>query len=130
MLRLRGLSRNEPEQKGRHVSRGVVLNWSAVVAAVKSLDLECSQNGYETEVPADWTKFLMQPVPGSIESSCGPIALNSIEWLLINPIHSTWRGRLVAPVFEDRSEPLKAKLEAAGVSYSDEVDGILIRRKG
>ena len=102
------------------------MSWSAVISSVNRLGLLCQLKGRNLETPSGWTAFLIEPAPGYIESTCGPIPFREIEWLLVNPVYSKERGRLVAPFEEDRSEFLKKNLEEAGMAFSQTSDGVLV----
>jgi len=104
-----------------------VVNWSAVVEAVHSLGLECRLKGRKTGTPGEWTNFLIEPTKGYIESRCGPISYSEIEWLLINPFKTTFRGRLVPPVVVDVSEQLTALLDESGARYLRNAQGFVVR---
>jgi len=100
--------------------------WDAVVAAVCGLRLEVKLQARGLENPESWTKFLIVPVNGYIESNSGPVPFRDIEWLLVNHIRSTHRGRLVSPLVEDVLVELSRALSDAGAVYSVEEHGVRV----
>ncbi|MBE5316819.1 MAG: hypothetical protein H4O13_15615 [Xanthomonadales bacterium] len=92
------------------------VGWESLVAIVHSLGLEsCLLVRGEVE-PSEWSRFLLIPSPSYIEANCGPVKLEDIECLLINPVQTVHRGIRVAPSRVDHSAKLVELLSKAGAT--------------
>ena len=103
--------------------------WPEVVAAIQGLRLKVhlqARDAEPVEAPTEWSSFLTIPVPGCIETACGPVAFQDIEWLLVNPIRTTHRGVRVPPLVEDLTSELTGHLNRAGATYTLDEDGVRI----
>ncbi|WP_409070874.1 DUF6678 family protein [Hymenobacter sp. HSC-4F20] len=75
--------------------------------------------------PAGWCRWIIQPVPGYIESStAGPCPAYEVEWVDINPIVTIHIGRLVKDKYVNYQAELEAQLTAARVAWQH-IDGLL-----
>lgn len=93
------------------------MKWNEIVEVVRDMRLEVQVKCRGLALPDGWTSFLIIPVAGYLESSpCGPVPFSDIEWIDVNPLRITERGRLVAPLIEDMSAELQARLAAVGVN--------------
>jgi hypothetical protein len=100
--------------------------WDAVVDVVYGLRLEVKLQIHGLENPECWTKFLIIPVDGYIESNNGPVPFREVDCLLINHIRSTHRGRLLSPLIEDVLVELSRALNDAGAVYNIEEQGVRV----
>lgn len=105
----------------------VQMKWDDVVEVVGDLRLEVRVKCRGLELPGRWTSFLIVPVPGYLESSpCGPVPFPDVEWIDVNPLRITERGRLVTPLIEDMSAELQSRIAALGVESIVESDSVRI----
>lgn len=74
--------------------------------------------------PYEWCSWLCVPVPGYLEIG-GPLPVRHIEWVEVNPVVTTSRGRLVPPQVDDYTDLLKGQLTAAGLSFIVTDDGYI-----
>lgn len=102
--------------------------WPAVVAIVHDLKVETriQQRGCEDWPARGWSKFLIVPTTGYLESENGPITYHDVISLEIRTVRETARGRLIAPLIEDMRVPLISALDAIRMPYRLERDRIRI----
>ena len=74
--------------------------------------------------PESWGHWLGVLVPVYLEIS-GPWPARKVEWVEVNPIVTTSRGRLVPPRVDDYTDLLRRQLTAAGFSFVVTDDGYL-----
>lgn len=74
--------------------------------------------------PESWGHYLIAPVPGYIEIN-GPWAVRHVEWVEVNPVVTTSRGRLVPPLVDDCTGLLRQQLTQAGLSFIVTDDGYI-----
>ncbi|QQQ00667.1 DUF6678 family protein [Lysobacter enzymogenes] len=92
------------------------MQWDAIVAVVRELRLKARVKPRGSPPPPEWTTFLIVPVPGYVESSgCGPLPFREVEWIEIDPVRVTERGRLLAPAVENLAGELLSRLTALGL---------------
>ncbi|OON67425.1 DUF6678 family protein [Hymenobacter sp. CRA2] len=77
----------------------------------------------ETE-PVSWGQWLGVPVPGYIEIN-GPWPVREVEWVEVNPVVTTFQGRLIPPQVADHTADLTRQLKSASLSFSVTNDGYL-----
>lgn len=105
----------------------VQMKWDEVVEVVRELRLEVRVKCRGRALTGRWTSFLLVPVPGYLESSpCGPVPFPDVEWIDVNPLRITERGRLVAPLIEDMSAEPQARMAAVGVNSIVGSDGVRV----
>ena len=72
----------------------------------------------QAAAPSDWSAWVSEPVGGYIEMfTTGPWRTAEVEWLEINPVATTYVGRLVPERRTDHQEALEAGLTAAGLPW-------------
>lgn len=64
-----------------------------------------------------WSRFLISPSPGYIETEAGPVALRKVEFIDIDPLEYRHTGRLTAPQFYDHTAAIQEFFEIIAVPY-------------
>ncbi|ROU09296.1 DUF6678 family protein [Lysobacter enzymogenes] len=92
------------------------MQWDAIVALIRELRLKARVKPRGSPPPPEWTTFLIVPTRSYVESSgCGPVPFREVEWIEIDPVRITERGRLVPPAVENLAGELLSRLTALGV---------------
>ena len=69
-------------------------------------------------VPSEWSAWVSEPSRSYIETfTTGPWRTAEVEWLEINPVATTYVGRLVPDRQTDHRAALEAGLTAAGLAW-------------
>jgi len=72
----------------------------------------------EALVPSDWSAWVSAPARGYIETfSSGPWRTAEVAYLEINPVATTYIGRLVTERRTDHRAALESGLTAAGLTW-------------
>lgn len=74
--------------------------------------------------PESWGHYIIAPVPGYLEIN-GPWPVRHVEWVEVNPVVTTSRGRLIPPQVDDYTGLLTRQLAQAGLSFIITDDGYI-----
>jgi hypothetical protein len=97
-----------------------------IVEIAKSLGLKCrTKDSFSTE-PCEWG-FLIMPVASYFEGHGGPVSEKDLEWIDIDPVVLTYRGKLVPDLKEDKKVYLLKALEDRNIQYEDKGEFIRVR---
>lgn len=91
--------------------------WQAIVDALKGRGLRFRVKWKGDDEMTDWQPWLVCPVPGYLETGCGPVPVRDVEWLDIST--SDCGGNAQRP-------DVVAALATIGVKYCEMPDSIQV----
>lgn len=71
----------------------------------------------ELERATQWSRFLVMPKEGYLESYMGPVLLQNVDYIEINPYEVRYMGRLEQDKRLNHSEEIEALLTQLEVTY-------------
>jgi len=74
-----------------------------------------------------WSRFLIMPSPGYIETETGPVSIRDVEYIDINPVEYRHIGRLIPPKLYDHTAAIQGYLDAFAILYTCTDEHIRIR---
>jgi hypothetical protein len=91
-----------------------------IVEIIGSLNLRCRIKASDDDDVSDWSEKIWSPVPSCFELfSCGPVPIRQIEWLDIDPVVTTKKGRLLPEMKEDKRDALVSALTKQKIKFED-----------
>src|SRR4051812_43647898 len=92
--------------------------WTALVAAIRELKPAVRVKWTGDDEPTPWEPWLIVTHESYLETgSMGPVPFADIEWVEIDPIRNTRRGRLVADQSDDISRSLSRALVNSHIAF-------------
>jgi hypothetical protein len=96
--------------------------WRRLIAAIREFPCHKRVKWIDWHEPSGWQVGMWQPHPNYVEASGGPEELKFVEWIEIERCERRHMGRLVQVKFLDRSEHIRATLEAERATFEETND--------
>ena len=93
--------------------------WRRLISKIAGFPCHKRVKWIDWHEPSSWEQTITQPHPNYVEVSGGPEALRFIEWVEIERCERRHIGRLVPMKFLDRSEDIRAALEAERAVFEE-----------
>lgn len=88
------------------------------IVAKKGLPWTYRIKMHEQERATQWSRFLVIPKEGFIESYMGPVLIQDVEYVEINPYEVRYMGRLEQDKRFNHSEEIEALLNQLEIPYT------------
>lgn len=94
-----------------------MIDLKPLIAAKKGLPWTYRIKMLEQERATQWSRFLVIPKEGLLESYMGPVALQDVDYIEINPYEVRYMGRLEQDKRFNHAEEIEALLTQLEIPY-------------